>query len=113
MHISGSRILLTGASGGLGQATARALAAKGAHLILTARSEATLAALAADTGAEMLVADLTDRAAVDRVADVARGCDVLIANAGTGADVNIEKVTSADIDTVIDVNLRAPIVLAT
>ncbi len=52
MEIRGSRIMVTGASGGLGQAIARELSNRGAKLVVTARREAQLAALAAETGAE-------------------------------------------------------------
>lgn len=110
MDISGSTILLTGASGGLGGAIARDLAARGASLVISARNQAVLDELAADTGAEVLVADLADRADVERVAARAAGCDVLIANAGVGADPAVGDLTTDDIDQVLDVNLRAPIV---
>ena len=50
MDIKGSTVLLTGASGGLGQATARYLAGKGAHLVISARNEKILDALAVENG---------------------------------------------------------------
>ena len=106
-------MLLTGASGGLGEAIAGHLAGLGAQLVLTARREAELAALAARTGSEVLVADLTDRADLERVLEVARGVDVLVANAGIGADLPIEELTAADVDRSIEVNLRAPILMGT
>lgn len=112
MEINGSTILVTGASGGLGNAMCRELARRGARLVITARREALLQELAADTGAEVLVADLTDRDDVRRIADRAATCDVLIANAGVGQDPALAKLTEADIDFSIDVNLRAPIVLS-
>jgi short-subunit dehydrogenase len=58
MDIRGSRILLTGASGGLGAAVARELGRRRADLVLTARRRELLDALAAETGAEVVVADL-------------------------------------------------------
>ena len=67
MQIRGSRIMVTGASGGLGQAIARELADRGAQLVVTARRESLLHELAADTGAEIVVADLTDRDDVQRL----------------------------------------------
>jgi short-subunit dehydrogenase len=112
MQISGSTILLTGASGGLGGAIARDLAGRGAHLVLTARREALLSDLAAETGAEVLVADLADRDDVLRVAERARTCDVLVNNAGIGQDPALADLEIADIDRVLEVNLRAPIVLS-
>jgi short-subunit dehydrogenase len=113
MEIAGRRVLLTGASGGLGEAIAEDLARRGARLVLTARRAAELEALAARTGAEVLVADLTDRADLSRVLEVARDVDVLVANAGIGADVALEELTADDVDRSIEVNLRAPILMAT
>ena len=112
MEIRGSRIMVTGASGGLGQATARTLAKRGAHLVVTARRESLLSELAADTGAEIVVADLADPADVQRLEAMQAELDVLVANAGTGSDSRITKVTDDEIDFSIDVNLRAPIKLA-
>ena len=113
MQINGSSILVTGASGGLGTAMCQELARRGARLVITARREALLADLAAETGAEVLVADLTDRDDLLRVAERAGACDVLVANAGVGNDPSLAELTDESIDFSIDVNLRAPIVLAT
>lgn len=113
MKITGSSVLLTGASGGLGQAIARGLAERGAKLTLTARNEGQLSALAEEVGGEVLVADLADRDDVIRVADAARSVDVLVANAGIGSDATVADTSMDDIDRLIDVNLRSPIVLAT
>ena len=59
------------------------------------------------------VADLADRADVRRVAERAAACDVLVANAGLGADPPLADLDEDGIDQVLDVNLRAPMVLAT
>lgn len=106
-------MLVTGATGGLGHAIAGALATAGAQLVVTGRRADVLDDLARRVEAEPLVADLADRADLDRVAEVARGVDVLVANAGLGGDSSIDEVTTDEIDSVIDVNLRAPVVLAT
>lgn len=113
MEISGSRILLTGASGGLGEAIARDLAARGAHLVLTARSEAVLTELADQTGGEVEVADLADRGDLERLCALVGGVDVLVANAGIGGYGSVGRTSVENIDYVLDVNLRAPMVLAT
>ena len=112
MQINGSTILVTGASGGLGNAIARDLKARGASLVLSARNVALLEALAAELDAEVLVADLADRADVTRVAERAATCDVLVANAGVGDDPTLDDLDDEAIDFAIDVNLRAPVVLA-
>ena len=110
--IRGSRILLTGASGGLGIAIAEELARRGAHLLLTARSQAVLEELAERTGGEVVVADLSDRADVERLCGMLDDVDVLVANAGVGTDQPLGEITAQDVDFCIDVNLRAPILLA-
>jgi short-subunit dehydrogenase len=112
MDIRGASILITGASGGLGTAMARELAARGGRLVLSARRVALLDQLAAELGAEVEVADLADRADVERLAARAATCDVLVANAGVGDDPTLDELTEASIDFALDVNLRAPIVLA-
>ena len=112
MQIHGSTILLTGASGGLGGAIARDLHRRGAHLVLTARRAEVLDELAAEVDGEVLVADLADRADVERVAARAATCDVLVANAGIGDDPPLEDLTTDAIDQALEVNLRAPIVLS-
>jgi len=112
MDIRGRRILLTGASGGLGMATARELSRRGGRLILTARRKELLDDLAAETGAEVVVADLANRDDVDDLIELSTGVDVLVLNAGIGGDGPVEEITSDGVDAVIDVNLRAPIQMA-
>jgi len=112
MQIRGKRILVTGASGGLGGAIVDELARRGADLVLTARRRELLEQLAARTGAEVVVADLTDRADVERLVGGSEGIDVLVLNAGVGGDTVLAEETPERIDAVIDVNLRAPIQMA-
>ncbi|BDH09189.1 MULTISPECIES: SDR family oxidoreductase [Streptomyces] len=78
--------VVTGASSGIGAATARALAAAGYHVVLTARRKDRIEALAAELpNAEAYALDVTDRAAVDAFAaalDRYPSVDVLVNNAG-------------------------------
>jgi short-subunit dehydrogenase len=112
MQIAGARTLLTGATGGLGQAIARELGRRGAELVLSGRQRDLLESLAAELDARAIVADLARHEDIERLAREAGEIDVLIANAGLqgGGDVLGREV--AEIDTVLEVNLRAPIVLA-
>ncbi|OWY61938.1 oxidoreductase, partial [cyanobacterium TDX16] len=86
MEIDGAKVLVTGASGGLGHAIARSLDAKGAELVLTGRRDDELATLAATVRkADVLTADLTDPADLDRLAAAAGDAAVVVANAGLAA----------------------------
>jgi len=111
-QIQGSTILLTGASGGIGQAIARALAARGGRLILTGRRAEVLEPLASELGGRALSADLADRDAPARLAEQAGPVDILVANAALPASGTLDDYTQEQIDRALDVNLRAPIALA-
>jgi uncharacterized protein len=112
MDLQGARVLLTGASGGLGEAIARALSARGASLVLSARRADVLETLAREVGAETIVCDLSDRAAVEQLAGQSGAVDVLVANAGISGSGTLPKLDPEEIDRVLEVNLRAPIMLA-
>ena len=112
MDLKGKRVLLTGATGGLGEAISRALAERGAHQVLTARRADALAKVAADVGGEALESDLADRAQLERLVHAAGDVDVLVANAGLPGSGTLPRLEPADIDRVLEVNLRAPIMLA-
>ena len=112
MNLYSRRVLLTGATGGIGHAIARALAQRGARLVLTGRRTDVLEPLAAELGAEALAVDLARRDEVERLVAEAGDVDVLVANAalpGSGAvmDYDVD-----EIDRALEVNLRAPVVLA-
>jgi len=112
MRISGARVLVTGATGGLGQAMARHLAERGAKLVLTGRRAEVLEPLAAELGAEVRAVDLADTAAVGALADASADVDVLVANAALPGSGRLETYTVEQIDRLLTVNLRAHIVLA-
>ena len=103
-------MLVTGATGGLGQAIARRLRAEGCALTLTGRRADVLEPFAGELGATAVVADLSVADDVARVAEV--DVDVLVANAGLPGVGELETFTPEQIDRVLDVNLRAPIMLA-
>jgi short-subunit dehydrogenase len=112
MNLSGSRTLLTGASGGLGEAIARACAERGAQLILTGRRAEVLYQLASELDAEVFVADLASRIEVDRVLGEVGEVDVLVSNAALPAAGEVQSFSVAELDRALEVNLRAPMVLS-
>jgi short-subunit dehydrogenase len=112
VQISGSTVLLTGATGGIGQAIARALAGRGAKVILTGRRSDVLEPLAAELSGRALAVDLAERAEVARLIGEAGDVDILVANAALPATGTLDDFSVPEIDRALDVNLRAPIVLA-
>ncbi len=112
LDLAGRTVLLTGATGGLGHALARAFAARGASLVLTGRRAEPLAALARELGARAEAADLGDREAVRRLGAAHADADVLVANAGVPGSGPLSSFTEAELDRALEVNLRAPVLLA-
>jgi NADP-dependent 3-hydroxy acid dehydrogenase YdfG len=93
----GSRVaVVTRASSGIGEATARTLAAQGFHVIAVARRADRINAVAAEIGGTAVVADVTDDASIDALAAQLDRVDVLINNAG-GAK-GLAPVADADLD---------------
>jgi uncharacterized protein len=112
LQISGSTVLITGATGGLGQAIARRAGSLGAALILTGRRTDVLERLAAELGARTIAADLSVAQDVERVATESGEVDIVVANAGLPASGDLDSFSLEEIDRALAVNLRAPIVLA-
>ena len=113
MQLGGARVLVTGATGGIGDAIARALHARGAHVLVSGRRQEALDEIAGRLGerSEVLVADLADHDAPTRLAEAAGAVDVLVANAALPASGRVEDFSHDEIDRALDVNLRAPIQL--
>jgi short-subunit dehydrogenase len=112
VKLDGARVLLTGASGGLGQAIARALHARGAELTLTARRADVLEPLAAETGGRVIVSDLSVPDAPEPLLAEEGQVDVLVANAGIPGSGRLNSFSAEQIDRALAVNLRAPMLLA-
>jgi short-subunit dehydrogenase len=115
MELAGRTALLTGATGGLGRAMAKALAARGAVLALSARKADALEALAAELpgdGHRTLPADLAEEGAAERLAAEAGRIDVLVANAGLPAAGRLTDFTPEQVKRALRVNLEAPMLMA-
>jgi uncharacterized protein len=112
MSLVSGNVLVTGATGGIGHAIARAFAARGASLTLTGRRAEVLEPLAEEVGGRALACDLSDRAQLQALIDELGEVDVLVANAGVPATGLLPEFSQQQLDEIIDVNLRAPIVLA-
>jgi short-subunit dehydrogenase len=112
MELRGKTVLVTGATGGLGTAIARALAGRGAVPLLSGRRAEVLEPLAAETGGRAIAADLSVAGDVDRLLEEAGDVDVLVANAGLPGSGHITTFSVEEIDRALAVNLRAPMVMA-
>lgn len=114
--LAGQSAVVTGASRGIGAATARALAHAGARVALLARTQAELDALAAEIKGVAVRCDLLDRASVDeavRAADKELGGapDILVNNAGVFRTAQVGKIDAASIEDSIQLNLVAPLTI--
>jgi len=112
--LSGKTALVTGATGGLGSAIARALHRQGAAVVLSGTRENVLSDLASELGERAFVAaaNLSDAASVDGLVDRAEeaagaGLDILVANAGITKDGLILRMKDEDWEQVIKVNLES------
>lgn len=111
--LTGKTALVTGASGGLGGAIARALHEQGATIALSGTRRDALDALAVDLGVRVsiLECDLADKAAVDALIPAAEGAmgqvDILVNNAGVTRDGLFMRMKDDDWDAVIAINLTS------
>ena len=114
MDISGKVVIITGASAGIGKATARRFAAAGANVVLVARSADKLTALTEELGrlgqsALPIPADMRDRSAVDRMVEQAfqrhGRIDILVNNAGQAAAGTVAEVRPDDFRSILELNV--------
>jgi 3-oxoacyl-[acyl-carrier protein] reductase len=117
--LTGKVALVTGATGGIGEAIARALHAQGASVAITGRREAELARVAESLGGQRVLvapADLADPAApaalVERVESGLRSLDILVNNAGFTRDMLALRMGDDDWNAVLELDLTAPFRLA-
>jgi 3-oxoacyl-[acyl-carrier protein] reductase len=113
LGIAGRGCVVTGASSGIGLATARALTAEGARVLLVARSEDTLAQAAGQIGggAAWLAEDVTADGAADRIAAECERhfgtVDILVSNAGTSRARSLEELTDGEWQEQLDLHVMA------
>ncbi len=114
--LAGLRATITGGSSGIGAATARAFAARGARLAIAGRNITALRKVAAATSAVCLPGDLAEpgcpRRTIEAAVGALGGLDILISNAGIGWAGRFADMAEADIDSLLDINLRAAAQLA-
>src|SRR6476620_7428304 len=111
MELQDQRVLVTGATAGIGQEAAKLFARRGARVVIsgrdTERGAQTVAAIEAEGGrAEFIAADLNDIESVRRLAERAGDVDVLVNNAATVTAAPILEQNVESFDTMFDVNVR-------
>ncbi|HET8605500.1 MAG TPA: SDR family NAD(P)-dependent oxidoreductase [Gaiellaceae bacterium] len=107
MELAGAVCLVTGASSGIGRATAQRLVAEGAEVLALGRNPNALEA----TGGRPIVCDLTDDDAVAAAVETAGPVDVLVNNAGIGWAGPFAELDAATLDRLVRINLVAPVLL--
>jgi short-subunit dehydrogenase len=116
MQLMDAVVLVTGASSGIGAATAIRMAAAGARVIVTGRDEERLSEIAGRTGATPLPADLAEpggpESLVEKVLAAEGRVDVLVCNAGAGHSGPISELSGAKASELVSLNLLAPVQLA-
>ena len=114
MELVGAVAIVTGASSGIGAATARLAAARGANVVLAARRVARITELAEELpGALAVPTDLRDPAQIVRLVDTTLDwfgrVDILVNNAGQGLHVPLEQVRLDDLRAITELNVYAPL----
>jgi short-subunit dehydrogenase len=117
VKLEGKRVLLSGATGGLGRAIAQELAGEGAKLVLSSRKEEDLQELARSLpgGArrhKVVVADLAKDGAAEKLVTDAGNVDALVANAALPATGKLESFSTNEVKRAVRVNFESPILMA-
>ncbi len=113
-HLTGKTILVTGASSGIGRSIAVECSKMGASVVLTARNEARLQetlALMQGEGHIILPADLTRQEDINRLVDALPTLNGVVQCAGVGSRVMCKFIQQSDIQSVMQTNFEAPILL--
>lgn len=115
MDLDGKRVLLSGATGGIGRAIAEQLAGHGARLVLSSRREEELGEVAGSlpgAGHEVIVADLAKPGAAEKLIAEAGNLDGMVANAALPASGKLDDFSSEEVQRAIRVNFESPILMA-
>ena len=112
MTFEGKTILVTGAGKGIGRATVKVLAGRGAKLVALSRSAGDLAELEAEFGCRTIAVDLADAEKTRAAAREAMPVDLLVNCAGTTELQSVLDTTVDAFDTLMAVNCRAPLIVA-
>jgi short-subunit dehydrogenase len=116
MDLRGKRVLVTGASRGIGREIAKAVAGAGARVALVARNEAAIKELASELGGTAHPCDLSEmdqvRGLIDRVEADGGPIDVLVNNAGLDNVGGLEHISESDLADLLHVNLLTPLELS-
>ncbi len=110
--LKGKRVLVLGATGGLGGVLARLLAVAGADLVLSGRNASRLGDLAADCGGEAVPADLCSGEGRAALVGAAGQLDGLVGAAGVAPLAPVRYLKDEDFSACLDLNARAPLLLA-
>jgi len=113
--LEGKIVIVTGASSGVGEASARQFAKAGAKVVLAARSTAKIDEVAREIGGLAVTTDVTRLADLEKLVqatiDAYGRIDVLVNNAGFNSRGDFDTLTPAAIEAVLDTNLKAPLLL--
>ena len=114
MDVKGKVAIVTGASSGIGAATAKLLGARGARVVLAARREEKLRTVAAGIdGAMAVTADVTNEVDVERLVSEAirvhGRVDILVNNAGQGLNMPVDQIDIDDYRAIMELNVYAPL----
>ena len=114
--LKGKTILVTGASSGIGQGIAITCSKMGASVIINGRNKAkledTLSQMLGDSNA-ILTADLTKIEEISNLVDLLPKLDGIVYSAGMGQRVLCKQITENDIDSIMAINFKAPVMLQT